>query len=207
MPHLVEVGCGAGFSSRYLDGSYDSFLGIDYSAELIGIADRLHTRDDVRFECANVRDFEPRQAIDAIVMIGVLHHLDAVAEMMLHLKSLLRPGGLLIVNEPQRANPVVSALRALRKRTDHNYSEDQVEFSAREIRDLYRDAGFDLLAMSPQGLFSTPFAEVPLRPDWWWSPISMVACAADSTLERLPGWTRSLLAWNVIAVGRRPLST
>ena len=111
----------------------------------------------------------------------------------------------MVANEPQRGNPLIGAARALRKNTDPAYSEDQREYSADELLELYRAAGYEDLRVFPQGFLSTPFAEVvtPAQPVTAW--LAKVACRLDDTLERLGGRFAGRLAWNVVAQGRRPI--
>ncbi len=37
-PRLLEVGCGAGYAARYLQGRYATYIGIDHSGKLVDIA-------------------------------------------------------------------------------------------------------------------------------------------------------------------------
>ena len=38
---LVDVGCGIGAQAKYLDGSFEKYIGIDYSSNLIGIGEEM----------------------------------------------------------------------------------------------------------------------------------------------------------------------
>ena len=38
---LVDVGCGIGAQAKYLDGSFEEYIGIDYSSNLIGIGEEM----------------------------------------------------------------------------------------------------------------------------------------------------------------------
>src|SRR2546421_29127 len=78
----------------------------------------------------------------------------------------LRRGGWLVANDPHPANPVIHLARAVRKRVDARYSSEQKELTGRALRGALDRAGFIDIRLRPQGLFSTPFAEVPLRPGW-----------------------------------------
>jgi hypothetical protein len=51
-------------------------------------------------------------------------------------------------------------------------------------------------------VLSTPLAEVVLPGQWFLDPLSAVACALDTAIERKAGRLLSSAAWNVIAVGR-----
>ena len=104
----------------------------------------------------------------------------------------------MIVNEPQRGNPVISAARFVRKKVDSNYSEDQLEFSKPELLELFRSAGYSAQCF-PQGVLSTPFAETTFLPDDLGGVLSGLACRADRALDRAVD-RRGLerLSWNVV---------
>ena len=130
--HLLEVGCGGGFAARYLDGLYETYTGVDYSEELIGYAQRYNAGPGREFLSANIKDFVATRRFDVILMVGVLHHMPDPAGILDQLRGLLAPEGLVVVNEPQRGNPAISALRWLRKRVDSSYSPDQVDVVVNE---------------------------------------------------------------------------
>ena len=201
---ILEAGCGAGFSARYLEGRFGRFVGIDYADNLITAAKQHNAVDGASFQTANIKHLNLDASFDAVVMIGVLHHLDDMDAAMQQLVQTLRPGGWLLANEPQPGNPLVRAARAVRKRVDASYSDEQDQLSADCLRGLYERAGLVEVDVVPQGLFSTPLAEVPVGPTWLTRPIAHAACAADTALERLLGGALRRVSWNLVARGRRP---
>lgn len=199
--HLLEVGCGGGFAARYLDGLYETYTGVDYSEELIGYAQRYNAGPGREFLSANIKDFVATRRFDVILMVGVLHHMPDPAGILDQLRGLLAPEGLVVVNEPQRGNPAISALRWLRKRVDSSYSPDQVEFSEGELRALFESSGYDVKSF-PQGLLSTPFAETQPFPQAVSLWLSRLATRVDPTLERIMKVTPARhLAWNAVVLG------
>lgn len=201
---ILEVGCGAGFAATYLRGRYASYLGCDHSQELIRAAGEYNSGPDVTFLNMDIEDLADSEEFDLIFMVGVLHHLANRPSVMARLKTLLRPGGFLAVNEPQPSNFLISMARQMRASMDAMYSDDQDELEGDEIRDLFESAGLTDVEIIPQGVFSTPFAEVPMRPDWLVAPIARAACSADALFE--PRLARFLkpLTWNLTAIGRCP---
>jgi SAM-dependent methyltransferase len=200
--HVLEVGCGAGFSARYIDGWYDSYTGVDYSSELIRYARQHNGGAGREFVCTDIGDFAPTRRFDVILMVGVLHHIPDAAGALEKLRGLLTGGGAVVVNEPQRGNPAISALRWIRKRVDRDYSSDQVEFSEPELTGLFEEAGYTVESF-PQGILSTPFAEARPLPERLSRALSRVATAIDPALERfMTGTFARQLAWNVVVVGR-----
>lgn len=203
-PAILEAGCGAGFSARYLDGRFSRFVGIDYADNLIQAARKHNAAAGARFETANIKQLDLDEQFDAVVMIGVLHHLDDMPAAIDQLTAVLKPGGWLLANEPQPGNPLIRAARGIRKRMDKGYSDEQDQLSAEHLCRLYRDAGLQDVAAVPQGLLSTPLAEVPVGPTVLTKPLAHVLCGVDTLIETAAGPLLSKLSWNLVARGRKP---
>lgn len=201
---LLEVGCGAGFAASYLAGRYGSYCGIDASAELVERAKVHNARAGATFLVTEVEDFDPPGRYDVVLAIGVLHHLREVCSAVGRMADWLRPGGWLVVNEPQPGNPLVRLARWVRKRVDPGYSRQQRQLSMRELLGVFRSAGLTGVRLVPQGLFSTPFAEVRLP----FQPVAHVlakaACRIDSTVEARARPGLCFASWNLICAGRKP---
>jgi len=201
---VLEVGCGAGFASRALRARCRQYIGIDHSRRLIEVAVDKNADDGVRFEESSIDDFEPRSRFDLVFLIGVLHHLEDPARSMATMATWLLPGGYLVANEPQPANPLIRAARRVRSRFDLSFSSEQEEISASGLRGLFAGAGLESVTITPQGFLSTPFAELVLRPFAVMAPLARMACVADGLLEKLPFSWLAGLSWNLIGCGRAP---
>jgi SAM-dependent methyltransferase len=201
---ILEVGCGAGFAAAYLEGQYNSYVGIDQSGKLIEIAESLNGRHDVEFIATDIEQLAMAGDFDLAFMIGVLHHLTNRESALAKIIGLLRPGAYIAVNEPQPANFAITAARRLRAHIDRSYSDDQDEISHTELTRTLEGAGLIDVTVWPQGFFSTPFAELPVGPQLVTAPAAHLACRLDLALEaRAPRLLRRL-SWNLIAVGRKP---
>lgn len=200
---VLEVGCGAGFASHYLSGRYRTYCGVDYSKRLIASAQSHYQRPGVEFHAANIKGFEPRRTYDVVFMIGVLHHVDELEATVCCLVKFLKPGGWLVANEPQPGNPLVTLARKIRKKIDVAYADDQVELKAKVLRDAFGSVGLANLRCMPQGIFSTPFAEV--SPAWQTvaAPLASGAVLLDFLLERSLGKLLFPASWNLIVAGQR----
>ncbi len=201
---LLEIGCGAGFAVQYLEGNFASYCGVDYADNLIRYAKTPHAGPNAQVLTANVKDFDPGRRFDLIFAIGVLHHLDEIDSALKHVVGLLKPGGWIAVNEPHPGNPLVSLARRFRKKVDSHYSDEQLEMTAAQLRDAYQTAGLRNIDVIPQGLFSTPFAEVAVKPQFLTVPMSAAACCLDTVCERTLKPVLRRVTWNLIAVGQRP---
>ena len=203
-PRVLEVGCGAGFSVRYLEGLFGEFCGVDYADELVRYARQHNSAANVRFESCNVKSFCPAEPFDLVFMIGVLHHFDEPEAVLARIRQMVRPGGWIVANEPQSCSPVVQVARRIRSRVDGSYSSDQVQFTPGDLRALFERVGLQRVSVTPQGVFSTPFAEVVLQPQFLSAAASYLAVAVDSVLEATLGRLITPLSWNAIVAGQVP---
>lgn len=199
---IVEVGCGLGRAARYLKGRYTRYIGIDHSAQMIEEARRLNADCPADFLCANIKSAEiPTGIADMVILLGALHHMLDVSHVMQSLHRIARPGSYFVAFEPNRGNPLIQGLRRMRQKLDSSYSEDQHYFTREELRDLLTVNGIKNVQVEYQGYFSTPFAEVVLRPQFLFTPLSKIAHGLDYMFDNhLPGPFR-FLSWNLIAWG------
>jgi SAM-dependent methyltransferase len=201
---LLEIGCGAGFAAGYLRGRFGRYVGLDPSEQLIRLARHYNAGPGISFHRTALADFECGERFDAAFMIGVLHHLEDPDAAVQGLVDLLEPGGWLAVNEPQPANPLVSAARRVRKRLHSDYSDEQEEIARDQLHAVFERAGLADIRITPQGVFSTPFAEVVLRPGVAARALSALTCSLDTLIEETLSPLLGRVSWNLIAVGRRP---
>jgi 2-polyprenyl-3-methyl-5-hydroxy-6-metoxy-1,4-benzoquinol methylase len=201
---VLEVGCGTGFAASYLRDRFGTYTGVDYSENLIEYARLYNAFPNVHFIRTNIKTFRSDEPFDMIFLIGVLHHLDEMEQVLAQLVGLLKPGGWLVANEPQPTNPLIRLARFVRTKLDRGYSSEQLQLSAGQLRAAYAQAGLIDIRTKPQGLFSTPFAEIPMKPQWLAEPLSTVACLSDVAADRVLGRLLNPLTWNMVVAGRRP---
>lgn len=201
--NVLEVGCGAGFGAEYLHGNYELYTGLDYSAKLIECAQKLKTLPSVEFLASDFFEFKTQKKFDTIFMIGVLHHMPNLVEAVEKCYDLLKPGGWLVVNEPQPANRFIQLLRRIRTYLDSSYSDEQDQLSHEQLISSFTNSKFNNVDAWPQGLLSTPFAEVVIHPQILSSPASWTACHIDNILETLFPQLLKKLSWNLIIAGQK----
>lgn len=200
---ILEIGCGAGYSALYLKDSYSEFVGIDHSLNLVLHARNNFNYGNVSFKNISIEDYFPEEKFDVIIAIGVLHHLNDPLLVLRKLKKMLTTGGVIAVNEPTTGNIVVGVLRRIRKIIDKNYSNDQVEFSSNQLSEIFTQADLKNIKCVPQGYFSTPFAEIILRPVKIFYALAILAVQADKIIESYFGRALNKLSWNTIVTGYR----
>lgn len=205
---VVEIGCGVGASALYLAGSFDRYVGLDYAPAMIDMARALTTGQSagaqagVEFVNANAKATGLAAAsADTILMVGALHHMDDIPEVMAEMRRIAKPGATLIAMEPQRGNPVIQLARRLRARIDPNYSAEQHFFSRAELAAIFAENGFTAVRLRYFSILAQPFAQVVLNPQAVFAPLSRLCCRLDPVLEAiLPG----PLCWLIVSEGVFP---
>src|SRR6266699_5721266 len=113
----LDAGCGSGRHTQALAERFDEVIGVDISAPLIDIA-RHHSGPKVRYVVSDLRAFVDPDRFDLVFSSTTLHHVPDLDAAILHLRELVRPGGIaiLIDNVASRPTPPrwVHVLGALR---------------------------------------------------------------------------------------------
>lgn len=198
---VLEVGCGAGFSVKYLDKPFAEFVGVDYSQGLIDYATQYNSTEGARFICANIKEYDSEDKFDVIFMIGVLHHFDNMQEIMNHIVELLKPGGIVVANEPQGSNWLIQGLRKFRTKIDKSYSDDQVQLMPTDLERIFLKSGLKNVELFGQGYFSTPFAEVILKPVLVFNPLSKIFVSLDKMISKYFSKIGLGVSWNIVSKG------
>lgn len=197
---VLELGCGVGANSKYLKGYYDHYTGIDYSEEFVKLANNLYSNSNTDFLCGNLKDYTfYNKDFDLVIGVGILHHLPDINIVLQNLKRQFKKNVLYGFIEVQSGNPILQILRNFRKKTDHDYSEDQNIFNRKFIYKTFQDEGFEIKEFLFQGYFTPPFAQVKLKPSSIMLPLVKVAISTDSFIQsKCP----NLLSWNMVFLAK-----
>lgn len=98
---IIDLGCGDGAIS---DGLRGSLTLVDQSPAMIDAARKRHG-DRATYRCADLHDIEPGN-FDIALCIGVLAHVDDTARTIAAAGRALRPGGLLVLQLSDHAQPL-----------------------------------------------------------------------------------------------------
>ena len=203
---IVEIGCGVGAPAKFLQGSYERYIGLDHSTQMIGAARAFNAHNPrAEFIAANAKMMPfPPETADLILSIGALHHMSELDTVMQALIQIAKPGAWLVAREPQRANPAIQGLRWLRTRLDGSYSEEQIFFTQAELVQLFQHHDLHDLSIEYQGYLTPPFAQVVLSPQSLSAPLSRLADKADNWLHgRLPSPLKQL-SFNLVVRAQFP---
>jgi len=103
----LDVGCGAGRYTQALAERFDEVVGVDISEPLIDIARRRRSGPNVRYLVADLMAFADADGFDLVFSSTTLHHLPDLNAALLHLRGLVKAGGvaILIDNIASRPTP------------------------------------------------------------------------------------------------------
>jgi 2-polyprenyl-3-methyl-5-hydroxy-6-metoxy-1,4-benzoquinol methylase len=192
---LLELGCGSGANSLYLEELYDEYMGVDYSQGLIEIANQKYRKKNVTFDTANIKDLSKFNSYDIVFGLGILHHVDDLAKVLNELKKVGHSDTIYIFYEPQAGNPFLQFLRRLRMKIDPAFSEEQIFFRVKELEERIKQQKFNNIVSRYNGYFIPPFAQVVLKPYFLFNPIVKAMMKIDRFLFRK---INSRFSWNFV---------
>jgi len=122
---IMDAGCGSGYSSELIVNEYhpSRVIAFDYMPEQIRLARKRKLEID--FFVGDLRRIEAGSGIcDAVFIFGVLHHIPEWKKALSEVARVLKPGGVLLVDEPR------------------------YQFTWQELESGIRSAGMDILQVS-----------------------------------------------------------
>jgi SAM-dependent methyltransferase len=94
----VDLGCGAGRHSGLLADRAEHVLAVDVADRMLAIARTERARPNIDYQRRGVLDVTPEDGpFDVVLSVHALHHVGKPDTVLPHVRSLLAPGGLLIV--------------------------------------------------------------------------------------------------------------
>lgn len=187
---VLDLGCGPGGFLAATAPVCGKVVGVDVSARFVEacrktIADEGISNAEALHYDGHRLPFDDG-TMDAVVMVDVIHHLAEVDVVLDEVSRVLRSGGVFLVFEPNKLNPLLAALCAL----DRNEWGLLSLGSKRAYRKLL-EGRFELLEAAFNGLLIGPESRLVL----WLADL-----LADSALAGLLGW----LSPKIFIAARKP---
>ncbi|HEX5133424.1 MAG TPA: class I SAM-dependent methyltransferase [Candidatus Krumholzibacteria bacterium] len=149
---VLEVGAGTGRDSLELASRGAEVWTLDYSDESLSLM-RGVAGDRIRIVCGDALALPFRNGcFDIVFHQGLLEHFRQPLDLLSENHRVLRSGGCLLVDVPQRYHYYTAMKRALMA-VDRWFAGWETEFSAGELRALMEEAGFRVDGMYGENLF------------------------------------------------------
>lgn len=176
---ILEIGCGTGAYSEWIakEIPFRRLVCTDISARALLIARTKVSDPRVEFREEDLMRSSFRDGeFGAVLGNSILHHLD-VSRALAELRRILVPGGLLVLSEPNMANPQVFLTKNVPflKRLVGDTPEETA-FVRWKLPARLREAGLEPLAIRPFDF---------LHP-WTPAPLVDLVSAAGKACERIP---------------------
>ncbi len=105
----LDAGCGTGLHTDLLADRCDDVLAVDTSTPMLTFACRRRPHPNVRYTLRDLLDVTPAEdgLFDVVLSAYTLHHVPDLSAALRHLRSLLRPGGtVLLVDVVDDRHPI-----------------------------------------------------------------------------------------------------
>lgn len=159
---VLDLGCGIGRWADSITCPIESYLGIDFSENLVEIACSRNTKDNFSFEQMSICDFKGYyeanglRPFNRLIIAGVLIYLnDADVDHVLRfLPDILSPGAIVYLREPVGIEERLTLKDFYSQELDHNYNS--IYRSVKEFRQLLQKNVPDLVPVHDGFLFDSP---------------------------------------------------
>jgi ubiquinone/menaquinone biosynthesis C-methylase UbiE len=143
---VLEIGCGNGHGTKLIKKYFnpEKIVAIDLDPNMIKIAKRSNKDSSVLFSVGDAANLPtiPDNSFDAIFDFGIIHHIPNWEDCLNELKRLLKPGGLLILEDLSIETFSTTFGRMIRQVLDHPYNE---MFTKKEFIEYLEKLGFKVI--------------------------------------------------------------
>lgn len=175
---VLEIGCGTGIFTGKIGQSGAAVVGVDISPDFINLAKNKVQAPNITFRIEDVQSLSfPDNEFDTVIGSSVLHHLELVPALK-EIKRVLKPGGRLVITEPNMMNPQIMI-------------QKNILWIKKLMGDSPGETAFFRWALK-KVLLKTGFEKVHIRPfDFLhpWTPPQLISLVDrfGRLLEKVPG--------------------
>jgi len=128
---VLDIACGEGYGSNLMSKNAKFVHGVDIDPETIANAKIKYVKSNMSFQIGSADNIPiPNASIDVVVSYETIEHHDKHNEMMLEIKRVLKPNGVLIISTPDKLF----------------YTDKRNYINEFHVKELYKNEFFDLVA-------------------------------------------------------------
>jgi len=110
--HVLDVGCGTGWTSEFLARAGYRVTGLDISPAMIEASRRLRSLPGLDFIAADFESMTFDRSFDAVLFFGSLHHSEHPEAALASCRNALKEGGVIVLMEPGEGHEETESARA-----------------------------------------------------------------------------------------------
>lgn len=145
---VLDLGCGLGWTSRFLALRGYDVTAVDISWDAIEMANVMNSREGIvnlNFVVSDYEDLDYKDEFDVAVFFESLHHAESEEDAIRTAYKALKKGGLLITSEPGRGNE--KSRGAIEAREKYNVTER--DMPPKQIKKIGKQVGFKFFQVMP----------------------------------------------------------
>jgi SAM-dependent methyltransferase len=201
---VMDLGCGTGLFLQDILRREERAVGIDISFDMLEVGRRAMPGAPLVTADAERLPVRPG-TFKAVVCKGSLHHARDHARFIENCARSLTDGGVLVMSEPCNDNPLIRLARWVLYRKSEHFDEGDQGFRRRDLVELYRRGGFDVVTVRKYGFLAYALCGFPdhvgiLRHVPGSALLSRLFIRVDRVVCAVP--LLRLLAFQVVVVGR-----
>jgi len=155
---VLDCCCGDGILLPALARKFERVAGMDISGEMLELArQRAPAGCEVVQGSVAAMPFEAGE-FDAVTFRGAFHHLEDPARCLEEVRRVLRPGGRIVMVEPNGDPLLWRLVRIVYCRLSRRFSAAHRFFRSEELREMLAEAGFEQITIRSVFFMSYPFA-------------------------------------------------
>ena len=142
---ILEVGAGSGRDSFRLAHDKAQVVVLDYSPKALDIVNKLNDKNEVQVNCLQADALKmpiPDESFDIVFHQGLLEHFRDPLPLLRENYRILKPGGLLLVDVPQRYH-IYTVIKHFLILINKWFAGWETEFSIKQLNQLMQKAGFE----------------------------------------------------------------
>ena len=141
----ADLGCGPGRQAVLLAGRFRQVDAIDLSGPMIELARARRPRPNITYRQADLHDVGGAGQYDFVLSVRTLHHVPDLHAALSHVKTLLAPGGRLVVVDMYPSESALRPARWILRRMVHRAVPLRPRLHALAVQQL----GMDLIRRGP----------------------------------------------------------